>query len=49
MRIHHPRWVLWGTCPGFIARAKTEKGGCEWLKILDAAGARKMNHTEIAT
>lgn len=30
-------------------KAKTGKGWPEWLKILDKAGARKMNHTQIAT
>ena len=29
-------------------RAKTGKGWREWFAILDAAGARKMNHKEIA-
>src|SRR6266849_6848560 len=28
-------------------RAKTGKGWPEWLKILDAAGAKKMNHKEM--
>ncbi len=30
-------------------RAKTGKGWQEWFKVLDKAGARKMNHTNIAT
>lgn len=29
-------------------RAKTGKGWSEWFKILDAAGARKMEHRDIA-
>ncbi len=30
-------------------KAKTGKAWPEWFKILDAAGARKLNHTQIAT
>ena len=30
-------------------KAKTGKGWAEWFKILDAAGAKKMKHTEIAS
>ncbi len=30
-------------------KAKTGKGWAEWLKVLDNAGAKKMNHTQIAT
>jgi len=29
--------------------ARTGKTWAEWFKILDAAGARKLNHTQIAT
>jgi uncharacterized protein YndB with AHSA1/START domain len=29
-------------------QAKTEKTWAEWLKVLDAAGAKKMGHREIA-
>lgn len=30
-------------------KAKTGKDWAEWFALLDAAGARKMNHSEIAT
>jgi hypothetical protein len=30
-------------------KAKTGKGWAEWFKILDAAGAKNMKHTEIAS
>ena len=29
-------------------KAKTKKNWAEWFAILDKAGARKMNHTQIA-
>lgn len=34
---------------GAAVEAKTGKTWAEWFKVLDAAGAREMNHTAIAT